>query len=267
MALRIVTWNCNMALRHKFEALLSLRPDVAVIQECAAPDGAAGRGWRAACRDADWIGFNAQKGLGIFTFGGLTLRRHPSYAERLSLYLPVEIDGPCRFNLLGVWVADARKVPAGATNDPLRAVRFYRPFLAAAPAVVAGDFNRLPQQMSARSKEPPGASVVELLAEAGLENADIVMSDASGQEALRRTHYHQRRFSRGFVVDYLFIPAAARARLTAFEVGDPHDWLRWSDHVPLVAELDLARSPRDWKSLAEAEKCPQALQSGSVSMP
>jgi len=229
-----------MALRHKFEALLSLRPDVAIIQECAAPDGEAGRGWRPACRDATWIGFNAQKGLGVFTFGDLTLRRHSSYTEGFSLYLPVEISGPCRFNLLGVWVADPRRIPPGATVDPLRAIGFYRPFLTAAPAVVAGDFNRLPQQMSARSKESSSASVVEMMAEAGLENAATIISDSSGQDALRRTHYHQRHFSRGFVVDYLFVPATERARLTAFEVGDPHDWLRWSDHVPLVAEFDLS---------------------------
>ena len=229
-----------MALRHKFEALLALRPDVAIIQECAEPDGDAGRGWRPACRDADWIGFNAEKGLGIFTFGDLTLRRHPSYTERFSLYLPVEIEGPCRFNLLGVWVADPRRIPPGATNEPTAATGYYRPFLGAAPSVVAGDFNRLPQQMSARSKASPGASVVEMLAEAGLENAATLMSDASGQDALRRTHYHQRHFSRGFVVDYLFVPAAERTRLTAFEVGDPHDWLRWSDHVPLVAEFNLS---------------------------
>ena len=37
MPLRIVSWNCNMALRPKFEALRTLRPDVAIIQECAAP--------------------------------------------------------------------------------------------------------------------------------------------------------------------------------------------------------------------------------------
>jgi hypothetical protein len=244
MRLRIVSWNCNMALRHKFEALPSLRPDVAIIQECAEPNRDAGGGWPPACRDAAWIGFNAQKGLGIFTFGDLTLRRHESYAERFSLYLPVEIGGPCRFNLLGVWVADARKIPPGATNDPLHAIGFYRPFLAAAPAVVTGDFNRLPQQMSARSKGSPGASVVELLADAGLVNADYVMSEATGRDALRRTHYHQRHFSRGFVVDYLYIPTAARASLTAFEVGDPHDWLRWSDHVPLVAEFDLTSESR-----------------------
>ena len=103
---------------------------------------------------------------------------------------------------------------------------------------MAGDFNWLPQQMSVR-RNGPGSSVVDLLASAGLTNADFAMSDASGQQALRRTHYHQRKFSRGFVVDYIFIPTVEAARLAAFEVGDPHDWITWSDHVPLVAEFDL----------------------------
>ena len=35
--MRLVAWNCAMALHRKFEALLSLRPDVAVIAECAEP--------------------------------------------------------------------------------------------------------------------------------------------------------------------------------------------------------------------------------------
>ena len=235
--LRIVTWNCNMALRLKFDRLLSLRPDVAVIQECADPD-AASKGWRPDCTGYDWIGFNPDKGLGIFTFGGLTLTRHAGYSETYALYLPVTVAGWCSFNLLGLWAADPRKVPDGATNDPIAALDHYRSFLAAGPAVVAGDFNRLPQQMSVR-RNGPGSSVVDLLAGAGLTNADFAMSDASGQPALRRTHFHQRKFSRGFVVDYIFIPAAATARLSAFEVGDPHDWITWSDHVPLVAEFDL----------------------------
>jgi hypothetical protein len=33
-ALRIVAWNCAMALQPKANALLALRPDVAVVPEC-----------------------------------------------------------------------------------------------------------------------------------------------------------------------------------------------------------------------------------------
>lgn len=226
-----------MGLRLKFDRLLSLRPDVAVIQECADPDGA--KGWRPDCTAYDWIGFNPDKGLGIFTFGDLSLARHPSYSAAHALYLPVTVTGGCAFNVLGLWVADARRIPPGATNDPLAALRHYRPFLVQGPAIVAGDFNRLPQQMSVQ-RSGPGRSIVDALTQAGLTNADIVMSDATGQAALRRTHFHQRKFSRGFVVDYLFLSTALADRLTAFEVCGPHDWITWSDHMPLVAELETA---------------------------
>ncbi len=225
-----------MALRLKFDRLLSLRPDVAVIQECADPAGA--KPWRPECAAYDWIGFNPDKGLGIFTFGDLTLVRHPGFSDAHALYLPVTVSGWRHFNLLGVWSADPRTMPAGATNEPLAALRRYRPFLTAGPAVVAGDFNRLPQQMSAQ-RSGPGSGVTDVLAAAGLVSADDAMSAASGQAVLRRTHFHQRKFSRGFVVDYIFIPGSWAARLARFEVGDPHDWIPWSDHVPLVAEFDL----------------------------
>lgn len=243
--LRIVTWNCNMGLRLKFDRLLSLRPDVAIVQECADPDGA--KSWRPACAAYDWIGFNPDKGLGIFTFGGLALTRHPSYSEQFALYLPVTVTGGCVFNVLGLWVAAPHTTPAGATNDPLAALRHYRPFFTQGPAVVVGDFNRLPQQMTAR-RGSSGSSVVDLLTGAGLTNADTVMSAASDQAALQRTHFHQRKFSRGFVVDYLFIPNNWADHLLAFEVCDPHDWITWSDHVPLVAEFNLGTAPRQLRT-------------------
>ena len=232
-----------MALPKKFDRLLALRPDVAVVQECASPVRDAARGWRPPCTDYDWIGFNPDKGVGMFTFGNLRISRHRAYSDAFSLYLPAQIYGRCRLNLLGVWMADARKMPVGSTNDPRVALRHYRRFLTAAPAVVAGDFNLLPQQMSQRSdRSPVGYSVIERLARVGLRNADSIPLRGAVDNGLRRTLYHQRRFGRGFVVDYLFIPRREAPRLTAFEVCDPHDWLPWSDHVPLIAEFELTRT-------------------------
>jgi hypothetical protein len=241
MKLRIVSWNCNMALYQKFDRLRMLRPDIAVIQECANPERDAARGWQPACSDREWIGSNPDKGLGVFTFGGLRIRRDKGYAGRFSLYLPVQIDGRCRLNLLGVWMADARRIPADTTNDPLSAVSYYRRFLSAAPSVVAGDFNLLPQQMAVRGRGPAGRSLIGTLAQAGLQNADTVPIDGADRNALRRTHFHQRKPGRGFVVDYIFVPRRETVRLTSFEVCDPREWIQWSDHVPLVAEFELAR--------------------------
>ena len=36
--MRIVAWNCNRALHRKIDALMTLRPDVAVISEAAKPE-------------------------------------------------------------------------------------------------------------------------------------------------------------------------------------------------------------------------------------
>jgi len=33
--MRLLIWNCAMALHRKFDAMLRLRPDVAVVCECA----------------------------------------------------------------------------------------------------------------------------------------------------------------------------------------------------------------------------------------
>ena len=143
--------------------------------------------------------------------------------------------------MLGLWVADPRKIPPGSTHEPLAALNYYQPFLAAGPSVVAGDFNRLPQQMSVRHGGA-GSSVLDTLAQAGLVNADTIMGDAAGQVSLRRTHFHQRKFSRGFVTDYIFIPTHAATRSSAFAACDPHDWITWSDHVRARIRLNAAYS-------------------------
>jgi hypothetical protein len=243
MKLRIVTWNCNMALHLKFERLLALEPDIAVIQECAEPSLELARGREQPFAACEWIGFNPNKGLGVFTFGGLRLARDPSYAEEFALYLPVRIEGACRLNLLGVWVVP--KAPPGATNNPRAALQHYGPFLSGELSVVAGDFNMLPQQMSRRPAVAGGRSVSELLRTAGLEDADALASELWPGRLLMRTHFHQRKPRRGFVNDYVFIPESAASgeagvRLVGFDVGDPHEWITWSDHVPLIVDLELS---------------------------
>jgi hypothetical protein len=36
--MRIVAWNCNMALERKIDVLLGLAPDIAIVCECAEPE-------------------------------------------------------------------------------------------------------------------------------------------------------------------------------------------------------------------------------------
>jgi hypothetical protein len=62
--LRIVTWNCGMALARKAPSLLALATDIAVIQECSkkSVDVISGHGFSGL-----WFGANPNKGLAVFS--------------------------------------------------------------------------------------------------------------------------------------------------------------------------------------------------------
>ena len=142
--MRLVAWNCNMALHRKFDALYSLRPDVAIICECAEPDRLR-RQWTSSNREADlvWVGANPNKGLAVLAFNEYSLHLADEYDPSLRFIAPVRVDGPVSFNLVAIWAQNfsdgiRRKDQAG----PFRlALDRYQPFLTRGPCVVAGDFN------------------------------------------------------------------------------------------------------------------------------
>jgi hypothetical protein len=45
--MHILTWNCNGALRKKFDALNALKFDIAVIQECEDPERSTSASYKA----------------------------------------------------------------------------------------------------------------------------------------------------------------------------------------------------------------------------
>ena len=124
--------------------LLTLRPDIAVISECACPNILAQRGpdsWIET--DPVWIGENRHKGLGVFAFNGYRLRLYEPFLKTLRHIAPVHVSGPRAFNLLAVW---AQNASGGITRKhqlgPLRrALSTYNDFLAQEDAVIAGDLN------------------------------------------------------------------------------------------------------------------------------
>jgi hypothetical protein len=69
---RLTTWNVNIALRRKWPALLSLRPDVAVLQEVSEVDVS---NQAASC----WVGNDRNKGIAVVGFNGFNVRIHPAW--------------------------------------------------------------------------------------------------------------------------------------------------------------------------------------------
>lgn len=115
--MKIVTWNCNGALRKKTEQLDTLNADVYVIQECEDPAQStdAFRNWAGSYL---WVGTSKHKGLGVFPKKENTVQaldwfgtfKQPGVANSnessawttadLKLFIPFSLNE--RYQLLGV---------------------------------------------------------------------------------------------------------------------------------------------------------------------
>ena len=243
--MRLVAWNCNMAMHRKLDALRSLAPDVAVLSECARPDIVAERAGLADLgADSVWVGANRHKGLAALGFNGYRVSLDERYKASHRYVAPVRVSGRRRFNLLAVW---AQNFSAGVTRKrqpgPLRlALRRYREFLTEAPSVVAGDFN------NNLIWDKPGwlmnfSHTAETLAGLGLGSVyHHATGEAFGGESAPTIYWRDRtKDGPTYHIDYVFAPRVWLPKVRNIEVGRFEDWCgsKLSDHVPVTVDLDL----------------------------
>ena len=237
MTLRIVSWNCGMRAHDKVPSLLSLRPDLVILAECAEPDVLRRKAPEFTFADCEWSGTNRHKGLGVFSFGGLSLRRHESWDRRFHIFVPLEVRGTASINLLAVWAFN-RRVPPVVTPNPLttsEAVTHYRQFLTYRPSVVAGDFN------ASVIWDTPGKANRFAIVDAALRDVGLtsVYHESTraplGQES-QGTLYFLKNRNRTYHIDYVYVPQWVAAS-TRIALGKPDEWLHLSDHVPLIVDL------------------------------
>jgi hypothetical protein len=85
--MKIVAWNCNMGFHKKYEPLLALKPDVAIIPECANMELLKKSSPDFKPTSSIWIGDNQPKGLAVFTFGQFSALLSDCYQDHLCPFL------------------------------------------------------------------------------------------------------------------------------------------------------------------------------------
>jgi exodeoxyribonuclease III len=136
--MRIVTWNCGMALARKASSLLALKPDIAVVQECSkkSVDDLRSHGLSGL-----WFGSNVNKGVAVFCSKGW----NPEVVDAPfgKWVIPVRVHGSVEFNLLAIWACPVGTKRADSYIGEVHRCLVKHPdwFTTALPVVVAGDFN------------------------------------------------------------------------------------------------------------------------------
>jgi hypothetical protein len=249
--MRLVVWNANMALHRKLSLLIDqLRPDVAVISECANDEVLTRRlhGQRALWTSMLWAGRNPNKGVGVFAFGDYHLSAWPVIDPLLEWVVPATVTGATNFSLLGIWAmnhraSNARTVP-GSWPQPAVALQTYNLL---GPTILAGDCNHNVVWDRPGTPAANHARNLQAAQEAGLVSAYHQWFGEEQGAELQPT-FHRRGLAANLPahhIDYVFIPEAWSSRLAGVTVGSAQEWVLagHSDHVPLTVEL--TDGPRD----------------------
>ena len=99
--MKILTWNCNGALRNKFKLLNKYSADLLVIQECENPATTKDIRYKAWATNYLWTGENQHKGLAIFARKNIQLRIQDWNTDGLRYFISCRINDS--FNLVAVW--------------------------------------------------------------------------------------------------------------------------------------------------------------------
>ncbi len=235
--MRLVTWNCNGALRRKLEQAESLDADVLVIQECEDP-ARSSTDYRAWARDYVWHGYGKNKGIGIFPRRGQSIQRMDWPTEGYELFLPVRIED--RFDIVGVWTQNAVPSSTAYIGQFWHYMQANRNRLRK-QTIIAGDFNS--NSIWDRPRRTWNHSdCVRELDDAGFHSLyHLATGENQGSEALP-TFYLHRSDLKPFHIDYVFAHEALLEGVTPqVQLGHRVDWLQISDHMPIVVDFPRFR--------------------------
>jgi exonuclease III len=228
--MRVLTWNCNGALRRKLEKLNELEADVLIIQECENPAFTTDQTYKAWAHNHIWVGENKNKGLGIFANEKTTLKKYMWRANGLKYFIPCRINDS--FNLLGVWCCNAQNF--GYIGQFWNYLALHRKKFGT--CVLAGDFNSnafwdKPKRIWNHS------DVVRELKALSIESSyHQHFQEDQGKE---RTHtfFLYKNLAKPYHLDYIFASDDIHKTRKTISVGSPECWIAMSDHMPVILEF------------------------------
>ena len=235
--LKIVTWNCNGALRKKFEQLLSLEADLYIIQECENPTQTNHSDYKRWAESHLWMGDSKNKGLGVFASKNIELTplnwSNLYQDHSTKFFLPCSVAGD--FELLAVWAHHNNSPTFGYIGQLWKYLQVNKSKLK--KAVVAGDFNSN-AIWDRWDRWWNHADVVRELSEIGIESLYHKFTGEEQGKETQPTFFLQRNPLKPYHIDYIFAAQELSKGLSKLEVGQIDKWIKYSDHLPVICKLE-----------------------------
>lgn len=229
--MKIITWNCNGALRKKYALLDAYKADIVVVQECENPEESKDAGYRAWAANHLWIGDNKHKGLGIFCKKKIKLVTHNWENDECKYFISARVNDS--FNLLAVW-CHAKSADYQYIGQLWKYLQVNKGKLQ--QAVILGDLNSN-SIWDRPSRNWNHSDVVRELEDVGIRSVyHERFKERHGAEK-KPTFFLHRNKVKPYHLDYVFASREMFPKVRSVKVGDPEQWLQASDHLPMVVSI------------------------------
>ncbi len=232
-----MTWNCNGALRKKFENLSDLNADVCIIQECENPAETKHKDFNDWAKNYLWIGDTKNKGIGIFANRTVELQKlnwSDNFKDhKVKHFLPCSING--EFDLLAVWTHANNSPTFGYIGQLWKYLQINKTNLN--KALIVGDLNSN-AVWDKWDRWWNHSDVVNELKEIGIESLYHKFKNEEQGKESQPTFFLHRNLEKPYHIDYIFGSAEFSNGLKSVEIGEAKEWLKLSDHLPMICEFD-----------------------------
>ena len=219
--MRIVTWNCNGALRNKFE-----NPESAKHQQYISWAG-----------NHLWKGDNKNKGLGVFAKNKTNLE----LIDWCNIYKNHEVKHflPCLvnsdFQLLSIWTSQNNSPNFGYIGQLWKYLEINKSKFK--KIILAGDFNSN-TIWDEWDRWWNHSDVVSDLSKIEINSLyHRYFNEEQGKET-KPTFFLQRNRAKPYHIDYIFASKEIENNMTNFEIATIDKWLNYSDHLPVICEIN-----------------------------
>ena len=186
--------------------------------------------------DFRWIGHNEHKGLGIFVPTNSTIESVNWAITECYYFLPVKTSND--LIIRGAWTRGGKSKSVSYAAQLTRFLDSHIDRIDPERTILIGDLNSSFQFDKRRDKHYNHTKNTSRLDEVGLQSLyHYQTKEAQGFET-KPTFYMYRHRDKPYHIDYAYLPKPY-LESASIEIGDPRDWLQYSDHIPLFINLNV----------------------------
>lgn len=239
--MRIISWNCNGAFRKKFHLLDKFNADIIIIQECENPEKSI-KTYKDWAGNFLWMGENKNKGIGLFVKNNNFIEllnwsdKNTNYKnETLESFLPCKINN--EFILLAVWTKKANSEVFGYIGQFWKYLQLHKTKFINQKVIISGDFNSN-VIWDKWDRWWNHSDVVNELEELNIKSLYHYLNNEEQGKENTPTFYLQRKLEKPYHIDYTFLSSTLIDKETSFIIEDKDIWLTYSDHMPLIININ-----------------------------